>query len=413
MRAPLRYPAFRRLASGRTAVSLGNAVAPVALAFAVLDLTGSAVDLGIVVGARSAATVVLVLFGGVLADRLPRPVLMQGTAAAAAVSQVAIGVSVLAGLASVPLLVVLNVVNGALAAVSLPTGLAMTPQTVPSGLLRPANAVARMASNAGMVAGAPLGGLLAAFVGPGWAVTATSLAFALAAGCYHRLLAAIRPVAVGAAAADPNAPSGRPPADLRAGWREFSGRHWVWPVVLQFMVVNAVVTGCMQVLGPAVADRGVGRSGWGLVLAAETVGALVGGIVASRWQPRRALYLGVAVTFVQAVPLLVMADAPVLGLLLAAMFVTGVALEQFAIAWDVSLQQHIPADRLAKVYSYDVIGSLVAMPIGETAAGPVAAAFGVPATLHAGAALVVLATAGTLCGRAVRVLRVGSGAITP
>jgi MFS family permease len=74
--APLRHAAFRRLAAGRFLTMLGNAVAPIALAFAVLDLTGSVRDLGLVVGARSLANVAFLLFGGVLADRLPRHAVM-------------------------------------------------------------------------------------------------------------------------------------------------------------------------------------------------------------------------------------------------------------------------------------------------------------------------------------------------
>jgi predicted MFS family arabinose efflux permease len=394
---PLRHREFRWLAAGRVATYLGNAVAPVALAFAVLDLTGSVVDLGVVVGARSTAMVVLLLFGGVLADRLPRPVILAGASATAAVSQVAIAVAVLAGFASVPLLVAMNVVNGALAAASLPAAQALLPRTVPAGLLRPANAVARMGSNTAMVVGAPLGGLLAALTGPGWAVASTSVAFVLATGCYHRIRRAGREKEAGARPA-------RPMADLRRGWREFTARPWVWVVVVQFMVVNAVATGCVQVLGPIIADGTFGRTAWGVVLASETAGAFLGGVLASRWQSRRALCFGVAVTLVEALPLLLLAGGAEEGLVIVAMFVTGVAMEQFAVAWDVSLQHHIPQDTLARVYSYDAIGSLVAVPIGETAIGPVTDALGVPVTLRVAAALVVLATAAALASRSVRTL---------
>ena len=79
---PLRYPAFRFLVTGRAVTMLGNAVAPIALAFAVLDLTGSARDLGLVVGARSLTNVVFVLFGGVIADRMPRHLVMVGASLA-------------------------------------------------------------------------------------------------------------------------------------------------------------------------------------------------------------------------------------------------------------------------------------------------------------------------------------------
>src|SRR5690606_28209791 len=96
---------------------------------------GSAAMLGLVVAARSVANVVLVLFGGVLADRLPRAVILQGTELGAAASQALLAAAVLGEFATVPLLLVLSVVNGALAAMSLPAAASSTPQTVPSGLL--------------------------------------------------------------------------------------------------------------------------------------------------------------------------------------------------------------------------------------------------------------------------------------
>jgi hypothetical protein len=78
----------------------------------------------------------------------------------------------------------------------------------------------------------------------------------------------------------------------------------VWVVVAQFMVVNAVIAGCVVVLGPAIADETVGRGAWGFVLAAQTAGAFAGGVLAARWRPRRLLRIGVAVTAVEAIPML-------------------------------------------------------------------------------------------------------------
>jgi MFS family permease len=90
--------------------------------------------------------------------------------------------------------------------------------------------------------------------------------------------------------------------------------------------------------------------------------------------------------------------------LLIAMFTAGVALEQFVVAWDVSLQENIPPDRLARVYSYDMLGSFIALPAGEIAAGPLAERFGVAVTLTGGAVLVVLTTGAALLCRDVRTL---------
>ncbi|MFC5287896.1 MFS transporter [Actinokineospora guangxiensis] len=394
MWAPLRHPMYRRLVIGRVTTFLGNAVAPVALAFAVLDLTGSVAALGIVVGARSLANVALLLLGGVLADRLPRGVILQGASMAAAGSQALTAVAVLMGFASVPLLIVLSVVNGAVAAVSLPAASALTPQTVPPELLRQANALARIGINTAMIVGASLGGMVTALVGSGWAMVATAAVFAVAAVFYAR---------VKAPEIDGDAPT-RPLADLKAGWREFASRPWVWSVVASMLVINAAFVGGLMVLGPSVADETVGRLAWGFILGAQTAGALVGGIIATRWQPRRALLVGTALIAVTAAPLFALAHWPAIVPLAVAMVACGIAVEQFGVAWDVSLQENVPQDKLARVYSYDAMGSFIAIPLGEIAVGPLAQRFGASATLTGAGVLILLAVAAAVLTPGIRTL---------
>ncbi|GAB1512429.1 MFS transporter [Actinophytocola sp. KF-1] len=390
----LGHARFRWLAAARTTGFLGNAIAPIALAFAVLDLTGSVTDLGVVVGVRSIANVALVLVGGVLADRLPRAVLLQGSSVAAAGSAALMAASVLGGFASVPLLAAIGLVNGAVAAIALPASYSITPETVPAGDLQQANAFLRIGSNAAAIGGASLGGLLAATAGPGWAMAVVAAVFGLEALCWLRVGGARKVRA-----------RSSPLSELREGWSEFASRSWVWVVVLQFMVVNAAMVGGMQVLGPSVADATFGRAAWGVALACQTAGALVGGLIAARWLPRRALLFGVVLILLFAPPLLVLGLAPHLALLVPVMFLTGWAAEQFTIAWDLSLQQNVPGEKLARVYSYDIIGSIVAVPIGQLAVGPVAAAAGTTATLVGCAVLIVVTTCAALVSRQVRELR--------
>ena len=401
---PLRHRNFRRLASGRLMMYVANAMAPIVLAFAVLNLTGSTTDLGFVVGARSLANVLLLLFGGVIADRLPRALILQGSALAATVVQIGVALSVLLGFTSIPLLVLLSVLNGALAALSLPASAALTPQTVPADSVRAANVLMRMGTNLGMIVGASLGGVVAAVLGPGWGLAGNAVTFLVAAVSFF----GIRTQAA-ADESDEASGSSSPLRDLRDGWQEFTSRTWVWAVVLQFMVVNAVVAGGIQVIGPTVADSTFGRGVWGTVLAIQMAGAVAGGFIASRSRARHALRIGVAMVAMEAVPLVVLAEAPGALLLGAAMFVNGIALEQFGVAWDVALQENIPADRLARVYSYDALGSFIALPIGEMAVGPLAHLFGTRTTLLAGAALVVAATAAALTSSSLRNLTTAAG----
>ncbi|MEU9609519.1 MFS transporter [Streptomyces sp. NPDC048057] len=400
--APLRHRPFRWLATGRTLTQLANAMAPIILAFAVLDLTGSAVSLGLVVGARSIATVVLVLFGGLLADRLPRPLILQGTSAAAALSQAAVAAVLLLGTSSVPLLIVLSVVNGAMSAMSMPATAALVPLVAPKDMLRSANAVTRMGVNLGMIVGASFGGLLASLLSPGWGMAVNAAVFVCAGLAYHGIR--LPPRAADDAAKAP--PRSRPLAELAEGWREFTSRSWVWMVVAQFFVVNAVTSGGIHVLGPTIADDTFGRTAWGLVLASQMVGAFVGGFVVARSRSRHMLRIGVAVIALDVLPLIALAEAAPVALLVVAMFVNGMAIEQFSVAWDLSLQENVPPDRLARVYSYDILGSLLALPLGEMAAGPLAERYGMRATLLGGAVLSLAATGAALCDRGVRTLTV-------
>ncbi|MFE9390127.1 MFS transporter [Streptomyces sp. NPDC006784] len=421
LRGVLRHRAFRALTLGRSLTFFGNSMAPVVLAFAVLDLGGSAVDVGFVVGARSVSSVLLLLFGGLLADRLPRALVLQGAAASAALVQTGVGLAVLADRAPIGVLLVLSVVQGAVAAVSVPASAALLPRTVPPGELRPANALSRMGINTGMIAGTSLGGLLAAVAGPGWGMVLDGVAFLGAAAAYRlagRVLAGRAAAPPSAAAAEPDGhvravesaggtERARPWQEMRQGWREFASRTWVWVVVLQFFVVNAVSAGGIQVLGPAVADATFGRTAWGFVLATQMAGALVGGLLVARSRSRHALRIGVAVVALDALPLVALAESADLALLLMAMFANGIALEQFSVAWDLSLQENVPQETLARVYSYDALGSTLALPLGEMAAGPLAERFGVRPTLLCGVGLVLLVTAGALGSSQVRGLTAG------
>jgi MFS family permease len=393
---PMRHTPFRFLLAGRSISALGNSFAPIALAFAVLDMTGSARDLGLVVGARTLANVLFLLFGGVLADRLPRHLLMVGSSLAAGLVQAAVAVLVLTGSATIPLLIGLSVLNGMASALALPASAALLPQTVDEEVRLQANALSRIFLNSAMVIGAPVGGLVVAVTSPGIGIAVDAVTFVVAAACFAgvRVAAPVRP-----------AERSHLIADLRLGWSEFRSRTWLWVVVAGFGVLNAAWSGGMFVLGPAVADETIGRSAWGLVLAGETAGMIVGGLLAMRLRLHRLLLVGVIGCFGMALPLFVLGLYPRLWALLLATFVAGLMLEQFGVAWETSMQEHVPADRLARVYSYDMVGSFIAMPLGEVAVGPIAHEIGLGVTLIGTGTVATLAVAGMLSSRDVRTLR--------
>ncbi|MFG2602138.1 MFS transporter [Streptomyces sp. NPDC048514] len=392
--APLAHPAFRWLLSARVTTMAGNAMAQIALVFAVRDVTESVSTLGAVVAARSIANLVFLLWGGVVADRLPRQFVLVGSSAVSAVSQGLLTVLVLTGTVSVPAFVVLAAVNGMSSAFSFPASSALAPQTVPAEQRQRANALMRLGLNSSMIAGASLGGLLIAFAGPGWGLAVDALSFALAGLCFSF-------VRVPAAAVPAEHRPGML-SELRIGWTEFVSRTWTWVVVVAFVFVNAAHAGGTMVLGPVIADTVIGREAWGFVLAAQTAGMVVGAFVALRIRVRRLLLLGVACVAAFAGLPLALAVHPKPWLLMIAAFVAGLCLEQFGVAWETSLQHHVPEDRLARVYSYDMLGSIAAVPLAQLVVGSVSQAAGITATLLGCAAIHVIVTAAMVASRSVR-----------
>jgi MFS family permease len=131
---------------------------------------------------------------------------------------------------------------------------------------------------------------------------------------------------------------------------------------------------------------------------------IIGGLIAMRLRIRRLLYFGVVCCALLALPVLVLGVYPSLWALLLGALIGGVGVEQFGVAWETTMQEHIPADKLARVYSYDMVGSFVAMPIGEMAIGPIAHAVGARPTLIGAGVLMAVAVLIQLTSRDVRTL---------
>jgi MFS family permease len=154
----------------------------------------------------------------------------------------------------------------------------------------------------------------------------------------------------------------------------------------------------LGVLGPIVVGGGLSRQAWGYALASMMAGFVLGGLVTLRWRPRRFLFAGTAFLALTACFPLAMALSDDLGLLLAGAALHGFGLEIFSVAWDLSIQENVPADRLSRVFSIDMIGSFVARPLGLALTGPVAEAVGlhtwilVVGVVMGGSSLIALAS---------------------
>jgi MFS family permease len=385
-RSLIRRPGYRNLVIGRVVVYFGNSIAPVALAFAVLDATGSPVWLSVVVAVRSASNVGFLLVGGVISDRLPRWMALTGASWGAGLTQGLLALLVLTHTASPAWFLVCSAFNGAFAGISLPASAALIPQTVTRDRLTEANGYLRLGQNLALLGGAAAGGALVGTVGPGWAIALDALAFLIGGSAFARIRLRTERSSV------PFSLFG----DVREGLLEVVGRRWLWVVVVQYLFVNATIVGSLSVLGPLVADASFGRRAWGVAFFFQMGGLAVGAMLAARWQPRHALRFGVVCT-------LALASGPFsLGLharivfVAAALFLLGVALEQFSVAWDVSLQENVPEEKLGRVYSVDALCGFAAIPLGEVLAGPLSTRYGTDPILIGAGSVIVVATLLTL-----------------
>jgi MFS family permease len=393
--APLREREFRLLFAGRTISLVGSAIAPVALAFAVLDLTGSKTDLGIILACREIPLVVFLLVGGIWADRIPRNKVMTSANVVSAFAQASAAALLITGNAEVWHLAALAAVNGGTSAFFFPASAGVVPQTVPTALLQQANALLQLAMNTAMIGGAALAGFLVAGVGPGWAIAVDAGTYLLAACCVAlmRLPAVVREQATNFV------------HELAVGWHEFRSRTWLWVIVLQFSFMLMVVLGAFSVLGPVVADEELGGAkAWGVVLTGWSAGLVAGGVIGLRFRPRRMLLAATLAILALPLPLVALGFPLSVPAIAVVAFVAGLGNGIFGLLWHTTMQQEIPPDKLSRVYSYDALGSIGLVPLGYALAGPAAEAFGVRATLWGAAAIGIAVTLAVLAVRDVRTL---------
>ncbi|MFD7551376.1 MFS transporter [Streptomyces sp. NPDC059816] len=376
------------LTAATVITNLGSHGALIASAFAVMELGGDSGDVGLVAAARAVPLVVFLLIGGAVADRLPRHRVMVAANTLNCVSQAVFAVLVLTGEATLWQMMLLSALGGAGQAFFSPASEGMLMSSVTGEQASRAFALYRMAMHGAGIGGAALGGAMVAAMGPGWVLAIDAAAFALAGAL--RAFLDVRHI-----------PARKPGegllADLRDGWHEVISRPWLWSIVAQFSIVVAVIGVSEAVYGPMVArDELGGAAPWGLALGAFGVGTVAGALLMVRWKPRRLLFVGTLCIFPQALPAAALAVPTPLVVLVAVMFVSGIAIEVFGVSWITALHQEIPEEKFSRVSAYDWLGSLGLVPVFTALAGPAENTIGRSTALWGCAVLVVVVTAAVL-----------------
>ncbi|WP_317442125.1 MFS transporter [Streptomyces collinus] len=376
---------YTLLTAAAVVTGLGANGSLIAAAFAVLDAGGDGGDVGLVAASRTVPLVVFLLIGGAIADRVPRHRVMVAANALNCLSQAAFALLVLTGEPRLWQMMLLTALGGTGQAFFGPAAEGMLLSSVDGEHAGRAFALFRMATQGAALGGAALGGALVAAVGPGWVLAIDAAAFAVAGALRSFLDVGHLPA---------RTPGAGMLADLREGWREVAGRPWLWGIVVQFSLANAVVGAADAVYGPLVARDSLGGAGpWGLALGAFGAGTVAGALLMTRWRPRRLLLAGTLCVFPLALPSAALAVPVPVGALCGVMFVAGTTVEVFGVSWMTALHQEIPEDKLSRVSAYDWFGSVALMPLATALAGPAESALGRTGSLWGCSGLVVLVTA--------------------
>ena len=389
---------FRILFSARFISNIGNGIGPIALAFGVLDLPdGNATSLSLVMFARTLPLIVLVLFGGVIADRYGRARLVGSTDIILSFIVLIEAFLFITDQASVARLVGLGIVTGILHALWWPAFPGIMPQVLPESKLQSANSVNGFGVNGANVLGYSLGGILVVLLGPGLAIAIDGLSFLVAGILIWQLRRFDKPGDV-----EKQKPVFK---EMKDGWKEVRVRPWIIACVSTYSLVIMCYEPLLAVLGPYHAKVDLnGPPSWALIAGAHSLGMLCGVILAMRLRPKHPLFIGILGTLVFAFwPLATAFNLPIIVIAFTA-FATGVGFDLFFVFWITTLQTHIPEEALSRVVSYDAFGSFFLGPVGLVIAGPLVELIGIKETLLISSIIVVVAVTAGLSVKSVRTL---------
>jgi MFS family permease len=360
---------------------LGDGIMALALSFAVLEAGGGITGIGIVVGTKSVALLAVLLFGGVLGDRVPRRAVMMCADIARFVSQGVVAVLVLTGQAQLWHFVVSQLVHGVATALFNPASSGLLPHLVSDGHYQQANALRGLSSSVAMVTGPAIAGVLVAVMGPGWALVVDSATFLVSAGFVLAIrVEHVRPVVRSSFL-----------RDLADGWVEFRSRTWLWVLVCYASLANMLFA-AFVVLGPVISLEAYGGArDWGFVLSAVGIGSAMGGVLALRAKPYRPLRFAVLASAAFTLAPLGLAAGFAPWALFGLTLLGGVGLTLFNTLWDTAVQENVPKHMLSRVSAYEGLGVNACQPIGQFMAGPIAATIGGVSTLWISGGLQLLA----------------------
>ena len=373
---PFRIAQYRLLAVALALSLFGAGVWLIAVIFQIRATGGGPIEVSFVATANAVGLLLAVLVGGAVADRVPQKLILLSVeivklALVAVVAALAAG-----GGLEVWHLAVVGFVLGVADGFFMPAYSAMLPAILPEQQLLAANGFEGMLRPAILQAGGPAvaAGLIAL-----WSPAAAFAIIAVTQLGAIGLLVTVRRTAVRR-----EVPTGRHPAiellvDVRDGFRYLLRTPWLFATLVFSCVLVLLIMGPFEVLLPfAVIEQTGGDAGsYALVLVAFGVGGALAAIAVASWRlPRRYLTTMTLAWGFGCLPLLLLATAGSLWVMVVAAFVVGMVFSGAGVIWGTLLQRRVPPEMLGRVSSLDFFVSLALMPVSTAVAGPLGAAIG-------------------------------------
>jgi MFS family permease len=348
---PLRHRRFRRVWCGQAISSIGDGIFNIAMIGAVL-LHHRYADLGFVLAVECAAMVLMSLLGGALADRIRRGRAM----ALSDVMQIGAVLGFTLGVANGPLVAILPfaALMGIGEAMFQPAFDALTPSLVPDEDLSEANALTSVTAKLGGFVGQALGGTLLAVCGYKVALLVDLGTFAV-------------PLLTLIGLNDPVPERSESQSVLRDAWAGLSAvrdRPWVMTVILQGTVQLLLVMGPAVVLLPILLKQRGLFDAYGIIVALEAAGFVLGGLATSVWKPRRTGVVALCALSLLSLQLLALLLGLPLYILGFTVLATGFGYAVFRVLWVSALQRAFPDELLGRALSVEMLGTFALAPVG-------------------------------------------------
>lgn len=350
---------------GQTLSRVGDYIYEIALAWWVLQKTGSAQIMSLVLIFALTPSILFALPGGVMVDRFSRSKLMLTSDVVRGLVALVVALLARANILAVWHVYIASLLFGFLDAFFQPAYAALVPQLVSAPDLTSANALTSLSLNLGRVAGPSLGAVIFTWLGPTWAFGLNSASFFISSAFLVPLLFAAIP-------APKRSEKTHIGQELRAGLAAVTSRPWLWVTILIVAFTNITLAGPYSVAMPFLVNDFMKAdiSTLGLIYSIFPLGYVVGSFWLGRYPKirRRGLvsFLGIALAALMLA--LFGLHFPLWALLVAAL-VNGIALEADQLAWTGLLQEKIPNDELGRVFSFDSLGSFALLPVGLAVTG--------------------------------------------